>query len=171
MSLQNCEKRLLAPSCLSVCLAVRLSVWINSAATGRIFIKFDIWVFFENLFRKRGVSLKCDKNNGLFCLKITIHLLSHLASFSLEWKMLQTKVEEKIKTHISYKITFFEIRDVCERIWKNIVEIGRSQLTIWLMRITCKITKATNTQSEYIYFPLQLSYCYVLHALPFMFSF
>jgi hypothetical protein len=31
--------------CLSVC-------WNNSAPTGRVFMKFDIWVFFENLSKK-----------------------------------------------------------------------------------------------------------------------
>ena len=45
---RNCEKRPLASSCLSVC----PSAWNNSAPTGRIFIWFDIAVFFENLLRK-----------------------------------------------------------------------------------------------------------------------
>jgi len=39
------KKQLLASSCLSVL----SSAWNNSALTGRIFMKFDIWVFFENL--------------------------------------------------------------------------------------------------------------------------
>ena len=42
--------------------------------------------------------------------------------------------------------------------WKNIVEQGRPQITIWRMRIACWITKATNTRSEYvilIVFPVQ----------------
>jgi hypothetical protein len=38
---QNCDRRALPSSCLSVCLSGRNS----SAAIGRIFIKFDIWVF------------------------------------------------------------------------------------------------------------------------------
>ena len=45
---QNCEKRLLASSCLSV----RLSAWNNSVPTERIFMKFDIGLLFENLSRK-----------------------------------------------------------------------------------------------------------------------
>jgi len=49
----------------SVCPSVRLSVWNNSVAAGRIIMKFDIWLFFENLSRKL-VSLKQDKNNGYF---------------------------------------------------------------------------------------------------------
>jgi hypothetical protein len=37
---------------ISFVLSVRPSTWKNSAPTGRIFMKFDIWVFFENLSRK-----------------------------------------------------------------------------------------------------------------------
>jgi hypothetical protein len=36
---------------LSVCSPVHLSAWDNPAPTGRIFMKFDVWVFFENLSR------------------------------------------------------------------------------------------------------------------------
>ena len=32
--------------------------------------------------------------------------------------------------------------------WKNVREKGRSQMTIWCMRIACWIPKATNTLSE-----------------------
>jgi hypothetical protein len=45
----------------------------------------------------------------------------------------------------------FEIRDVYEGMWKNIVEErGRQQVTIWLKRIACCVPKAKNTHSEYI---------------------
>jgi len=35
------------------------------------------------------------------------HLWSHLAHFFLEWEMFQTRVTEKIKTHILCSVTFF----------------------------------------------------------------
>ena len=35
---------------------------------------------------------------------------------------------------------------------KNIVERGRPEMTIWRMRIASWITKATNTQSQYVIF-------------------
>jgi len=41
---------------------------------------------------------------------------------------------------------------------KNIVERGRSQMTIWRMRIVCWIARAIDTHSEYVIltaFPLQ----------------
>jgi hypothetical protein len=34
--------------------------------------------------------------------------------------------------------------------WKNIVEPGKPQATIWRMRIACWIPKATNTLSGYV---------------------
>jgi hypothetical protein len=58
-ALENCQKRLSAPSCLSC----SLSAWNHAAPTGRIFIKFDIRGFFETV-TKFQVSLKSDKNNG-----------------------------------------------------------------------------------------------------------
>ena len=69
--------------------------------------------------------------------------------------MFQTKVVEKIKTHFVFfpeNYTFYEI------MWKNIVERGNPQMTIWRMRIACWIPKATNTHSGCVIlvtFPLQ----------------
>jgi hypothetical protein len=59
---QNCEKWLLALLCLSVC----LSTWNRSVPSGRILMRFYIWVFFETLSRKIQVLLKSGKNNGYF---------------------------------------------------------------------------------------------------------
>jgi hypothetical protein len=71
---------------------------------------------------------------------------------------LRKKGVEKIITHISLSITFFKNCAICEIMWKNIVGLGRLQMTIWFMHIACWISKATNTLSEYailIAFPLQ----------------
>jgi len=51
--------------------------------------------------------------------------------------MLQTKVEQKIKTHILFSVTFFPKIVPFEIMWKNIVERGRPQRAIWRMRIAC----------------------------------
>jgi len=43
-------------------------------------------------------------------------------------------------------------------IWKNILEPDWPQIAVWRMHIACWITKATNTNSEYVIlisFPLQ----------------
>ena len=59
--------------------------------------------------------------------------------------------------HFIFKNVFFENIFVFEIMWKNIVEPGRPQMTMWHMRIACWIPKATNTHSEseiLIAFPL-----------------
>jgi len=58
--------------------------------------------------------------------------------------------------------------------WKIVVELDRSQITIWHMRIVCWVPKATNTHSEYVIliaFPLQqwcmnMPPCYILCTSP-----
>ena len=72
--------------------------------------------------------------------------------------MFETNVVDRNKTRILCLITFIRISGVWEITWKNIVEPGRPQMTVWRMRIACWITKATETQSKYvihIVFPLQ----------------
>jgi hypothetical protein len=63
--------------------------------------------------------------------------------------MLHTNVVEEIKALILCSITFFfENLAFCEIMWKNIVERGRPQMTIWCMRIACWIPKATNANTQ-----------------------
>ena len=53
---------------------------------------------------------------------------------------------------------FSENRTVHEIMWKNIVERGRPQMTIWRMRIACWVIKATTIHWQYVIFialPLQ----------------
>jgi len=45
--------------------------------------------------------------------------------------MFQTKVVEKIKTHFVFSNFFFSVsRDISEIMWKNTVELDRSQMRI-----------------------------------------
>jgi len=74
--------------------------------------------------------------------------------------MLQIKVLEEIKRHILCSVTFFENHAVYDTLWKNTVERVSPHTTVWRMRITYWIPKAThtNTQAEYVVliaFPLQ----------------
>jgi len=66
--------------------------------------------------------------------------------------MFQTKVVEKIKTHILFSITFYfrKKRTVYEIMCKNIVEPSRPQMTVQRMCIACWVPKATNTHSEHV---------------------
>jgi hypothetical protein len=73
-------------------------------------------------------------------------------SVLLRTRDISGEVVEEIKTHVLCSVTifFFENSAVYEIMWKNIVERGRPQMTIWRMRILCLVPKATNTHSEYV---------------------
>jgi hypothetical protein len=87
-------------------MSVRRSALNNSAPTTRIFMKFDIWVFFENLLREFSFHQNLKRTAG------TLHedrctVLVICRSFLLTIKMFQKKVVEKILTHILRSITIF----------------------------------------------------------------
>ena len=65
--------------------------------------------------------------------------------------VLDERCKENQNTHFMFN-NFFppENRAVYEIMWKNTVQPDRSQMTIWRMRKTWWITKATNTHSEYV---------------------
>jgi len=43
---------------------------------------------------------------------------------------------------------FFENRALFQIMWKNVVEPGRPQTTMWHMLMACLLSKATNRHSE-----------------------
>jgi hypothetical protein len=45
---------------------------------------------------------------------------------------------------------FFFFYAIYEIMWKNMVQPGRPQMTIWRMRIVCCVHKATDTHAEYV---------------------
>ena len=61
---------------------------------------------------------------------------------------------ENQNTHFVFVTLFSENRAVCEKIWKNIVESDRPQMTtvIRRMRVRFWISKATNTHPKNITF-------------------
>jgi len=84
-------------------------------------------------------------------MKTDIRFGSHLAQFFLEWKLFQTKVADKPKTHILSSVTF--LLKLCH-LWDNVKKFGRDRkatddnITRRIL-FACWITKATNTHSEY----------------------
>ena len=111
--------------------------------------------------------------------------------------MFQIKVVEKIKTHILCSVTFFRkscllllllllllqlsfhsvavvLTLVQIEIMLENLEPVRTQMTVWSMRIACRVPKVTNTHSEHVIFfsfPLRqwwherasvLSYTYII---------
>jgi hypothetical protein len=145
---QNCEKRLLASSCLSVHVCVCPFVLLHGTRLplGGFSWNF-IFEYFSKSEEKIQVSLKYDKNNGYFTPRsMCVHLWSYLAHF-------QRKVVGKIKKHILCSVTFFspENRVVYEIMWKSTVEPDRPQMTIWRMRIACWIHTLRLCNTYYIY--------------------
>jgi len=61
-------------------------------------------------------------------MKTNIHFYHTSLSSSYNEKCF--KVVENIKTHILYFVTFFKNRAVYEKMWKNMVDPGRPQMTI-----------------------------------------
>ena len=62
-------------------------------------------------------------------MKASVHLWQYLTEFLLDWEMIQTKVVEKIKTHILC-LLFAKNCAVFETMWKIILEPERPQMTI-----------------------------------------
>ena len=153
---QSCVKRLLASLCLSlrpsVRPSVRTSAWKNSAPTGRIFMKLNIWVFFQKTVKKMQASLKSDKINGYFTWR-PLDILIISRSVLLRMRNVWDKIVEEIKT-------FSFNRVVYETIWKIFLEPNRTQMTIWPMPITCWIPKATNTHTHTHTHRLCNTHCY-----------
>ena len=69
-------------------------------------------------------------------MKTNIHFLSYLAQFLLRMKNVSHKSRrENQNTHFVFSNIFFENRAVYEKLWKNILERGRPQMTIRRMHI------------------------------------
>jgi len=123
---------------------------VRSHGTTRLPLDGFSWnLIFEDLSKiceTIQVSLKSDKNNSGTLVKTNIHFWSHLAHFFLEWETFATELVEKVKTHILCSIFFF----FNYGLWcgENILQQGRTQMTIWRMRIARWIPKATNSHTQ-----------------------
>jgi hypothetical protein len=144
--MQNCEKRLLASSCLSLCPSARMeqlgSPWTDLHSG---------WCFsiFRKSVEKIQVRSKSDNNNG------TLH--KDLCTFMIisRWILLRMRnvsdksCRENQNTHFMFNNLF--PRKPC-RLWDNVEKYGRvRQATddniIRRMRCACWINNATHNQS------------------------
>jgi len=110
---QNCKKKwLLSRSYLSVF----MSAWNTSAPSRRIFMKFDIWGFFENTSRRFRCQLNLTRITGTSSEEpCTFTIISR--SILLRMRNVLDKFVEKIKTYILCSVTFI-IKSYC--IWDNV---------------------------------------------------
>ena len=100
---------------ISFVMSSSVSAGNDLTPTGRIFMKYGIWVLFRKYIVKIQVSLKSEKRNWYFAWRpVYIYIISPVF---LEWEMLQTKLVEKIKIHTLCPLALFENRAVYEITW------------------------------------------------------
>ena len=105
---RSCGKRVLAPSCLSVCpyvlAAVCSSSWNKSSSTGRIFTKFFYMSIFLISVEKIQISLNLRRVTGT--LHENIHIIIIIIIIIYRWIILRmisvSNFVAKIKTHILF---------------------------------------------------------------------
>jgi len=112
---KDCEKRLLVASCLPV----RPPACNNSAPSWRIFMKFDIWVFFfSKSVGKIQVSSKSNNNNGtLHEYRCTFRVISRW--ILLRVKNIADKICREIQNDILCSMKLCFPRKSC-RSWDNV---------------------------------------------------
>ena len=69
--------------------------------------------------------------------------------FPYDKTVLDINCRERHNRHFVLSNYIFENRAVCEIMWENIVEVGRTQMVIWRVRIACWIRKATGRAVAY----------------------
>jgi hypothetical protein len=151
---------------VSFVLSVCPSTWNNLAATGRIFMKFYIWIVLK-ICQENSSFSKSGKNNRYFTWRPK-YVFSHTLHGSF-WnvKCCRQKLSRKSKhaIYVQWYPPPQENRAVYEVMWKK-------YCGLWHVPIACWIPKATNTHTEVklIAFPLPQRLntppCYVIRTLP-----
>jgi len=96
---------ILASCCLSVC----PSAWNNSTPTGRIFVKFDIWLFFLKCVEKIRFSLTSGKNNRYFTWR-PVHIVIQSRSVLLRMRNISDKLcRQNQNSHYLFNDVFAKI--------------------------------------------------------------
>jgi hypothetical protein len=128
-------------------LSVSLSAWNSSASTGRIFMKFE---YFRKSVEKIQILLKPD-NSGHFTWR-QMYIYDHISLISSQNEKCFRQIcrENQNKRFTSNKASFFSNRAFYEKLWKNSVEPGCPQMSLWYMRVSCWLPKATNSLSEFV---------------------
>ena len=146
-----------ALSCLSVCLSAHPFAWNNSVPTGWIFLKFDIWVFFENLLKKLNFYWNLTEKH--LCTWIPMYVYDNI-SLNSSWNEKHFRKPCRENQNIHFMLSFSSPphpstpQKSCY-IWDNMEKYERARQAtvvniIRHMRIACWITRlghALNTPS------------------------
>jgi hypothetical protein len=68
-------------------------------------------------------------------------------SVLLRMRNVSDKCRENQNTHFMFNSGNSAVYEI---MWENFVALDRQRITVWCMRITCWITKSTNTRSVYV---------------------
>jgi hypothetical protein len=131
---------------------VCLSKQDSLVPTGRIFIKNDVWVYFENLLRKFKFGWNLTRIMGV--------LLEDICAFLMQcyWIIRRVRnVSDKSRGNQNTHCTFIIFSQNWCLLWNTVEMYGRAiqvagDSVIWCMHFECFITKATNTHSRYVIF-------------------
>jgi len=120
--------KLIVNRCYSLAMPICRSEFDNLAPSGRIFVKFDIWVFFENLCRKFKFHWNLTRITG------TLHVYQYTFMRVSSWILLRMRnVSDKsrgeIKTYFVFHF-FSENHAVYEIMWRTVEELDGPQTTI-----------------------------------------
>jgi hypothetical protein len=86
-----------------------LSAWSNSAVTGRILMKFDILIFFENLSRKFKFDLNLTRITVRYIKTYVCTFIIISRSVLLRMRTFSDKSYKKIKTYFIFSNAFPKI--------------------------------------------------------------
>jgi hypothetical protein len=105
---------------------------------------------FSKICQGKLSLFKIRQEELILCMNTFSLLWQYLRKLFLRWDMFQTKVVEKVKTHIFWSITVF--RKSC-RFWDNVEEFGRARETtnedtIWRLRAARWTSEATRAQAH-----------------------
>ena len=135
---------------------------------------------FSKICRENSSFIKNQQEWRALYMKTNIYVVIISLTFLLRMRNVSGKRRENQENQNTYFLFsnfffFFENRAVYEKTWKNLVERGRPQVTIWRMLIACWIPKATDTHAQDVSYSLLLHNnngctnapeCYVIRTLP-----
>ena len=146
------RKQLLASSCLSV----------GPHVTTRLPLDGFSWNFIFGRFSK-NCPQKFKFHSNRRRIKGTLHE-DHYTFFTTSRSVFLRNVSDKgyrgnQNTYFAFN-NFFENRPVYEIMWKNNVEPGRAQMTIWRMSTASWIPKDTDTHTHTHTHTIRSTYCF-----------
>jgi hypothetical protein len=103
---------------------------------------------FSKIYRENSSFIKIWQEKWVLYLKTYIY--DHILLSSSQNEKFLDKMYRESQTHFMFSNFFFKYHTIYTIMLKNIVELDRSQMTIWWVGTVCWLPMATNSHSEYI---------------------